>query len=827
MKPLRRRFGNRLILLACSIVSLSILSIGHAFCTTSQKYVANQYIIEAKAGSSYADVQRQVEASMRCHIVSTLPVANTYLIALGNTKSIRSYYSSRSITKWVVKRIQPNYIYTLCDDSPTLPISIVTPKDNGWDNQWDMNMINMPKAWGYASLPDNQNNEVVVAVNDTGVGEHPDFDESKIITPGYDVHTVGSVHDKQDPRYDVVGHGTHVAGTIIATGNSDPGADTDNPDKSIAGICGINMPNVKILPVKIFGNYSYTSTSDIVNGYSADLDYYNTDSNWSDPVDKRMVVNMSYGGARGYNDTTEYSMIKELYDAGIILVAAAGNDGLSPSAPASYNECIAVSAVDTDGLLASYSNYGKAIDIAAPGTDIYSTVPNLMLNDEGTDYSYDSDNCYQFTYGYDYKTGTSMAAPHVTGAAAFLMSYGVMPCDVRSRLLHSASMPTPKNSLYYGAGVLDLSSAFTAQSGVSITAPVNGSVFSAVPTLSATMWEIDPSTINVYVGAYTSDDDIPQSGDIVTNWTYDNNTLTILPTAFSSQPLQSGKYYFYVEAKSDADDTIYHDYVTFTISDNLFTIGKYNMMSFPYVFNDTTDSVRISAVDPYDMFRDVDGNPLDSNYKIYIQRYDPFNGYTLYSGTDDDIVWNYPMKTFQSTDASTNITSTWDLMLGGGIRTDITGNDLLTNPAGSGYWVDVVYTNGSDSNTPTYVTVNNDYLSYSTENYMSDLVDSSKGFKIRLYKGWNLIGNPYLTKVPVSGLEFSYGGDINSFQGACDARWVSQLSNCEYSGSVAKTNILTSGSTIDPYKGYWIKVNVGGTNEDTGALILTIPKTIQ
>jgi subtilisin family serine protease len=181
-------------------------------------------------------------------------------------------------------------------------------------------------------------------------------------------------------------HGTHVSGTIAAKGGN---------GKGVAGVCW----QIRLISVKFLGNNGGTTANAIkaVN--------YVTDLKTRHGL-KIVATNNSWGGG-GYSIGL-YNAIESAGAADILFVAAAGNSGVnmesSPQYPASYPNAniISVAAIDNLGNLASWSNYGStSVDLGAPGVSIWSTVPNRKNHSAYSSYS-----------------GTSMATPHVTGAAA-------------------------------------------------------------------------------------------------------------------------------------------------------------------------------------------------------------------------------------------------------------------------------------------------------------------------------------------------------------------------------------------------------------------------
>lgn len=219
-----------------------------------------------------------------------------------------------------------------------------------------------------------QNNQSArrVCVIDTGFNlGHPDLgDQNNGVTGEANNNQVGNWFN------DGNGHGTHVAGTISALSNNE-------------GVVGV-YPGVDLHIVKIFNDQgNFTFASDIITGIQQCAD---AGAN---------IVNMSLGG--GGSSTAERNAMQGFVDDGIMLVAAAGNSGNSTlSYPASYDAVISVAAVDSAESIASYSQYNSQVEIAGPGTAVQSTWP---------------------TNTYNTISGTSMATPHVAGAAALVWSF--------------------------------------------------------------------------------------------------------------------------------------------------------------------------------------------------------------------------------------------------------------------------------------------------------------------------------------------------------------------------------------------------------------------
>lgn len=203
-------------------------------------------------------------------------------------------------------------------------------------------------------------------------------------------------------------HGTHVAGMVAAVANNGVG---------VFGVC----PSAKMISAKFLG-----ATGGTTAGAVKAINYL-TQLKLAKKINL-VATNNSWGGG-GYSQAL-YDAIQAAGNANILFIAAAGNSGLNidstPSYPASYKlpNVISVGAIDQNGRRAGFSNYGvNNVHIAAPGVDIVSTVPTA-----------------KGAAGYAYMSGTSMAAPHVSGAAALYASLN--PCatsaQIREALLRTA-----------------------------------------------------------------------------------------------------------------------------------------------------------------------------------------------------------------------------------------------------------------------------------------------------------------------------------------------------------------------------------------------------
>ncbi|MBI9082121.1 MAG: S8 family serine peptidase [Desulfobacterales bacterium] len=342
-----------------------------------------------------------------------------------------------------VASADPNYIRT----------TTATPNDEYYDFQWHYPLINLPQAWDSAP----GGNAVIVAVVDTGVLlAHPDL-SGRLTTTGYDF--VSSTYrsrdgdgidaDPDDPGDGRTGgssfHGTHVAGTISAA--------TDNGTTGVAGVAYTR--NIKVMPVRVLGKGGGTSY-DVMQGvrYAAGL----SNDSGTVPAQAAQVINLSLGGSG--SSSTEQSLYTQVRNAGIIVVAAAGNSASSSlSYPAAYNGVVSVSAVEFNKDLAPYSNYGTTIDVAAPGGDTTAD-ENGDGNVDGVLSTCGDDTSGTIQMTYKFYQGTSMATPHVAGVTALMKEiYPALTPTAFDALLQNGDLTqdigTAGRDNQFGYGLID------------------------------------------------------------------------------------------------------------------------------------------------------------------------------------------------------------------------------------------------------------------------------------------------------------------------------------------------------------------------------------
>lgn len=335
----------------------------------------------------------------------------------------------------------------------------VTPNDTLYPQQWnlhDAKGISTPEAWATT-----QGSGVTVAVIDSGIVKHPDLDAN--VLPGYDFITEPSIARDGNGRdadptdqgnWEEAGvcaadseasesnwHGTHVAGSIAAIMNNKRG---------IAGVA----PNAKILPLRALG---------MCGGYDSDIADAmvwaagGTVEGVPANTHPAQIINLSLGG-EGTCPATYSKAIAEVNKRGAILVVAAGNDDQDTSkiAPANCGGSIVVGSTNQKGQRSDFSNYGKIVDVSAPGDGIMSTV------DLGTTVSTGA--------GYTEYDGTSMAAPQVAGIIALMKSVDPsLTADRAKQVLKQSAKPLTCNVNACGAGIANAASALEVLQGKNAT----------------------------------------------------------------------------------------------------------------------------------------------------------------------------------------------------------------------------------------------------------------------------------------------------------------------------------------------------------------------
>ncbi|HET9252646.1 MAG TPA: DUF4350 domain-containing protein, partial [Candidatus Eisenbacteria bacterium] len=414
-------FRTYLSIPAILVASLLVLLSPDPARAAPPEMVPGEVLVKFKQNATVADIRAVMEelGSTRLRRFGRIRAEHHRITRLSAQDAVNRFRNHRAI-----EAIEPNWILQ-ADDVPNDPDfhllwGLLNTGQTGGLPGADIDAV---PAWDTQT----GSSDVVVAIIDTGTDyNHPDLATNIWTNPGEvpgnqidddgngwidDVHGFDYYWFDGDPMDDN-GHGTHVAGTIGATGDN------------ALGITGVAW-NVRIMPLKFLGPDGFGSTSSAIQciEYATQMGAH--------------IMNNSWGGG-SYSSLLE-DAIESANSAGIVFVAAAGNSGVSldlfPHYPASYNvpNVIAVASTTAQDVLSSFSNYGATtVHVAAPGSSIYSTLPNN---------------------GYGLLSGTSMATPHVCGALALLLSEfpNMAPEQLKTVLLNSADpLPSLAGSVLSG-----------------------------------------------------------------------------------------------------------------------------------------------------------------------------------------------------------------------------------------------------------------------------------------------------------------------------------------------------------------------------------------
>ena len=382
-----------------------------------------------------------------------------------------------------VEYAEPNYIKRVSS----------VPDDPLFSQQWGTTKINAPQAWDITTGNDN----VIVAVLDSGIDlNHPDLvnniwnNTAESCTDGIDHDRDGYVNDCRGWNFvsdnntpqDDNGHGTHVSGIIGAVGNNGIG---------VAGV----MWNVKLMPLKFLDADGNGSTSDEISAIEFAITH------------GAKVMNASFAGPDFSN--SEYDAVSHANNAGILLMAAAGNesanDDTTPSYPASFSNptdpnlvknnlgalfnVISVAATGQNDNLASFSNFGvNSVQVAAPGLSVLSTIP---------------------TSAYGLESGTSQATPFVSGLAGLLYSQNpnLSYLQVRSVIFSSVDILPSLNNKILTSGRINALSALTfpiaPKLSVSPSSADFGTVAAGTTSSAKTFTATNTGTADLIIGQVT------------------------------------------------------------------------------------------------------------------------------------------------------------------------------------------------------------------------------------------------------------------------------------------------------------------------------------
>ena len=369
-----------------------------------------------------------------------------------------------------VASVEPDYLVK----------AIQTPNDAQFGKLWGLkNTVGTGPDIGVSNVWDRTtgSKDIVVGIIDSGIDyNHPDlaaniwknFGETGTDVSGKDKTSNGIDDDNNGYIDDWRGwnfirnnnnpmddneHGTHVAGTIGAVGNN------------ATGVAGVNW-NVSLVGLKFLDSSGGGYTSDAIAAveYAVKMKFFATNNSW---------------GGGGYSQSL-FDAIKKARDGGQLFVAAAGNDGANNDSFSSYpanfalDNIISVAALDKDGNLAWFSNYGKnKVHVAAPGMEIFSTIPGNQ---------------------YDSLNGTSMAAPHVTGAAALMKAAipSLTAEEIKQRLIATTTSIPSSFDKVMSSGMINVESALSYQKNTVPPSPPGNVVITAAGLSRATITWSEP-----------------------------------------------------------------------------------------------------------------------------------------------------------------------------------------------------------------------------------------------------------------------------------------------------------------------------------------------
>jgi subtilisin len=340
------------------------------------------------------------EISMKRYFVSFHTEADPILIKSvgGDIKHIYKYIPviSANLSESAVKILSKNTKIKYVEEDGRVKITSTLDLGILQTTPWGVSHVKAPDVHKEGI----KGTGIKIGVIDTGI----DYTHEDLNVVGGATFVDGTI-DYMDDN----GHGTHVAGTISALDN-------------LLGVIGV-APNTSLYAIKVLDKNGSGSYGDVVAGIEWAV---------SNNID---ILNMSFGGS--LSSQTLESAVDIAYDQGLLLVAAAGNNGYDESGtityPAKYDSVIAVGAVDQENNRANFSSVGWELELMAPGVSIESTVPG----------------------GYNNKNGTSMASPHVAGVAALVWEMKPEINNIQLRSILNETATSLGDSFSYGNGLVN------------------------------------------------------------------------------------------------------------------------------------------------------------------------------------------------------------------------------------------------------------------------------------------------------------------------------------------------------------------------------------
>lgn len=381
--------------------------------------ISNEILVTFEDGTNHDDIKLILD-SISGTIVGTTAGVKTFQVTIPDTGNANGVN---------------NAIESLLNNSQVLsaePVNVgktgaITPNDPDFNKQWGLEKIRADEAWVISR------GSALIAVLDTGVDyDHPDLNSKVIKGKDY-------INNDEDPKDDQ-GHGTHVAGIVAANTNNS------------TGVAGASW-NSKVIAVKVCDNAGNCPKSAVADGIRYAADKGAKIINMSLSYDFDVAFKLIPWPLSPYfmlvpTDSALKKAVDYAASKGCLVVVAAGNDGNSwKNYPAAYTNAFSVgSTTSTDGR-SSFSCYGSWVNIAAPGSGIYSTLPTYNVTFNNAPFNYNKN--------YDSLSGTSMASPMVAGASAVVWAKypSWSAAQVRERIERTAK---PLPGLELGAGRIDL-----------------------------------------------------------------------------------------------------------------------------------------------------------------------------------------------------------------------------------------------------------------------------------------------------------------------------------------------------------------------------------
>jgi hypothetical protein len=356
-------------------------------------------VLLARTGSpaAAAAVRGQAQRLVRGLTINYVPETDEYIIRVPRGDN-ENTLAQRLMESRAFQYVEPDWI--------VYPVNTV-PNDPLYGQQWHHPKINGPQAWSLFR----GNNTITVAICDTGVRlDHVDL--APLLVPGY--NAVDQLPQQNGGQVnDIHGHGTHVAGTAAASTNNG------------MGVAGVGW-NFRIMPVRVSNS----------SGGGSSIATLTHAGRWAADNGAR-IINTSYSGVSSSSVQTTGEYIKNTRNG--LYIWAAGNSNQNMSG-FDHPDVTIVGATTTSDTKASFSNYGLALDVFAPGENIYATA-------------------YNGSNSYTTMSGTSMASPVASGVAAMIMASNpsLSSQQVETILYTSCfDLGTPGNDNYWGWGRVDL-----------------------------------------------------------------------------------------------------------------------------------------------------------------------------------------------------------------------------------------------------------------------------------------------------------------------------------------------------------------------------------